>query len=161
MSSTDTQTQYEQCPTLKTLEQIGSKWRLIVFWGLQDGELRFNELKRKTGASSQTLSRVLDNLQELGFVERRVEADGPVAVYYALTQKGAELESLFEDVEQWAERWIEAEESTSLVGLLGTTVPPCDVTTEYRCSRMNTFNCCSLHYQSSLDLLPFAALVRK
>lgn len=109
MSSTDTQTHHEQCPTLQTLEQIGSKWRLIVFWGLQDGELRFNELKRKTGASSQTLSRVLDDLQELGFVERRVEADGPVAVHYALTQKGAELESLFEHVEQWAERWIEAE----------------------------------------------------
>lgn len=70
-------------------------------------KLRFNELKRKTGANSQTLSRVLDDLEALGFVKRRVEADGPVAIYYALTQKGADLQPLFEDVKEWAEEWIE------------------------------------------------------
>ena len=41
----------------------------------------------------------------MGFVERRVDADGPVAVSYRLTQKGADLQPLFEDVEGWAEQW--------------------------------------------------------
>jgi len=104
-SPTDVQTQHEQCPVIRTLDQIGSKWRLIVFWVLQDDELRFNELKRQSGANSQTLSRVLNDLQEMEFVERRVDADGPVAVSYRLTQKGADLQPLFEDVEGWAEQW--------------------------------------------------------
>lgn len=111
MSPSEVQTQHEECPIIYTLDQIGSKWRLIVFWVLQDGEMRFNELKRQTGANSQTLSRVLDDLQELEFVERRVDADGPVAVFYRLTEKGADLEPVFDDVEQWADEWVDDEDS--------------------------------------------------
>ena len=55
----------EACSVIDSLEQIGSQWRLIVLHDLQDGEKRFNELKRSTDASSRTLSRVLDDLQEL------------------------------------------------------------------------------------------------
>ena len=91
MSSTDIRTRYEQCPVTRTPDQIGSKWRLIVIHVLQDGEQRFNDLKRASGASSQTLSRVLNDLQELGFVERHVETDGPVAVSYSLTAEGEDL----------------------------------------------------------------------
>ena len=68
-----------------------AKWRLIVIHVLRDGEQRFNDLKRASGASSQTLSRMLDDLQELGFVERHIETDGPVAVSYSLTVKGEDL----------------------------------------------------------------------
>jgi len=50
------------CPIVEAVEQIGSEWRLLVLHDLQDGEKRFNELKRSTGASSRTLSRVLDEL---------------------------------------------------------------------------------------------------
>ncbi|ELY99953.1 transcriptional regulator [Natrialba aegyptia DSM 13077] len=35
-----------------SVEEIGSKWKLIVLNDLRDGEKRFNELKRSTGASS-------------------------------------------------------------------------------------------------------------
>ncbi|MFQ3285120.1 winged helix-turn-helix transcriptional regulator, partial [Natronomonas sp.] len=79
------------CPVVESMEQIGSKWRLLVLHDLQDGEKRFNELKRSTDANSRTLSRVLDDLQETGFVERRLEEDAPVATYYSLTDKGRSL----------------------------------------------------------------------
>jgi DNA-binding HxlR family transcriptional regulator len=98
---------HETCPVINSLERIGSKWRLIVIHVLQDGEKRFNDLKRASGASSQTLSRVLDDLEELGFVDRRVDAEGAVAVYYSLTAKGEELAPLFVEVELWAEEWLE------------------------------------------------------
>ena len=92
--------------TGEAFDQLGSEWRLKVLYTLhEEGELRFNELKRQSGANSQTLSRVLNDLQEMGFVERRVDADGPIAVSYRLTQKGADLQPLFEDVEGWAEQW--------------------------------------------------------
>ena len=50
------------CPVADALEQIGSRWRLAVLYELRDGERRFNDLKRGTGANSRTLSRVLDDL---------------------------------------------------------------------------------------------------
>ncbi|KAB1190022.1 winged helix DNA-binding protein [Haloferax sp. MBLA0076] len=95
------------CPIIDSLKQIGSQWRLIVLHDLQDGEKRFNELKRSTGASSRTLSRVLDDLQETGFVNRRLEEDAPVATYYSLTDKGVSLCPVFTEIEEWANEWLE------------------------------------------------------
>ncbi|WP_435347350.1 winged helix-turn-helix transcriptional regulator [Haloarchaeobius sp. HRN-SO-5] len=94
------------CPVVESLEQIGSQWRLVVLHDLREGEKRFNELKRSTGASSRTLSRVLDDLGELGFVERRVEADAPIASYYSLTEKGDSLCPVFDEIEGWATEWL-------------------------------------------------------
>jgi DNA-binding HxlR family transcriptional regulator len=96
----------EACPVVEAVEQIGSQWRLVVLHDLQDGEKRFNELKRSTGASSRTLSRVLDDLQEAGFVSRRIEEDAPIATYYSLTEKGRSLCPVFDEIESWADEWL-------------------------------------------------------
>jgi len=93
------------CPIVEAVEQIGSKWRLVVLHDLTDGEKRFNELKRSTGASSRTLSRVLDDLQEADLVERRVE-DRPIATFYSLSAKGRALCPVFEQIEGWTDEWL-------------------------------------------------------
>ncbi|MFQ3318120.1 MAG: DNA-binding HxlR family transcriptional regulator [Natronomonas sp.] len=95
------------CPVVESMEEIGSKWRLLVLHDLQDGEKRFNELKRSTEANARTLSRVLDDLQEMGYVERRLEEDSPVATYYSLTSKGESLCPVFDEIEAWAEDWLD------------------------------------------------------
>jgi len=100
----------ETCYVIDSLEQIGSQWRLAVLHDLQEGEKRFNELKRSTGASSRTLSRVVDDLQETGFVDRRLEEDAPVATYYSLTEKGESLCPVFDAIGDWAKEWIDGEE---------------------------------------------------
>ncbi|ELY74176.1 helix-turn-helix HxlR type [Natrinema pallidum DSM 3751] len=78
-----------------------------VLHELLDGEQRFNELKRSTDANARTLSRVLDDLGEMGFVERRIEEDAPVATYYSLTDKGESLEPVFSEIECWAGSWLD------------------------------------------------------
>jgi len=94
------------CPVVDSLEQIGSRWRLVVLHELLNGESRFNELKRETDANARTLSRVLDDLQETGFVHRRLEEESPVATYYSLTDKGESLAPVFEEIEGWAHEWL-------------------------------------------------------
>jgi DNA-binding HxlR family transcriptional regulator len=100
-----------RCSLVRPLKQIGSQWRLIVLYELQDGELRFNELKRATDASPRTLSRVLSDLGELGFVNRRLEEDVPVATYHSLTPKGISLSPLFDELKAWDDEWLD--ESTT------------------------------------------------
>jgi DNA-binding HxlR family transcriptional regulator len=97
------------CPVAASLDQLGSRWRLAVLYELHGTELRFNELKRATGASSRTLSRVLDDLQELDFVDRRLEEAAPVATYYSLTDKGEALCPVFDVIEDWAAEWLDAD----------------------------------------------------
>ncbi|MFC6906380.1 helix-turn-helix domain-containing protein [Halalkalicoccus tibetensis] len=112
-SATDSETGAEReggeegpCAVVDSLGQIGSQWRLVVLHDLQGGEKRFNELKRSTDANSRTLSRVLDDLRDLGFVDRRLEEDAPVATYYSLTEKGSSLCPVFDEIECWAEEWL-------------------------------------------------------
>jgi len=93
------------CAVIDAIEQIGSTWRLVVINDLTDSEKRFNELKRSTGASSRTLSRVLDDLEDAGIVDRRFEEAAPVATYYSLTEKGGALCPVFDAIEEWAGEW--------------------------------------------------------
>lgn len=95
------------CSVIESFDMIGSKWKLIIINDLQNGEKRFNELKRSTEASSRTLSRVLQDLQEDGIVEKRVEDGSPVASYYSLTEKGLGLFPVFEEINEWADEWLE------------------------------------------------------
>lgn len=106
LSETDERYDETACSIIDSLNQIGSQWRLIVLHDLQNNEKRFNELKRSTGASSRTLSRVLDDLQETDLVTRRLEEDAPVATYYSLTEKGQSLRPVFEEIEAWSEEWL-------------------------------------------------------
>ena len=99
----------EACPVIESLEQIGSQWRLAVLHELLEGEHRFNELKRATGANARTLSRVLDDLGEMGFVDRRIEEDAPIATFYSLTAKGESLAPVFDEIECWAGTWLDEE----------------------------------------------------
>ena len=104
--ATEATTPETPCPVVDSLEQIGSRWRLVVLHELLNGEARFNELKRETDANARTLSRVLDDLQETGFVDRRLEEDSPVATYYSLTDKGESLAPVFEEIDSWAHEWL-------------------------------------------------------
>jgi len=109
MSSTEDRTADTPgpCGVVEAMEELGSKWRLVVLNDLQDGEKRFNQLKRSTGASARTLSRVLDDLEDLEYVNRRLEEESPVATYYSLTEKGESLCPVFEEIDAWAEEWLE------------------------------------------------------
>jgi DNA-binding HxlR family transcriptional regulator len=78
----------DACPVVRTLDIVGTTWRLQVLYALDGVELRFNELKRATEGRSKTLSDALEVLEEHDLVARRMEADAPVAVYYTLTEKG-------------------------------------------------------------------------
>jgi DNA-binding HxlR family transcriptional regulator len=87
-----------ECRVVDSISRLGSQWRLVVIYDIQHSEKRFNELKRSTDASSRTLSRTLDALQEVGFISRRLEEDSPVATYYRLTGKGESLCPVFEEL---------------------------------------------------------------
>ena len=95
------------CTVVEAVEEMGSTWKLIILNDLRDGEKRFNELKRSTGASSYTLSRVLDDLVAEDLVENRKEFEAPVASYYALTEKGDALCPVFDALDEWGEDWLE------------------------------------------------------
>lgn len=73
---------------------LSSKWSIAILAELAHGTRRFNELLRRIdGISRRMLSATLRRLEEDGLISRRVYADVPARVEYALTPAG---EALFE-----------------------------------------------------------------
>lgn len=95
------------CPIVTAIQEMGSKWNLIVVRYLFDGSKGFNALlKEVKGLNSKTLSRVLKHLQGKGIIDRVVLSTQPFAVQYSLTEKGEALRPVMDTLRQWGNNWI-------------------------------------------------------
>lgn len=79
--------------TVGRTKDLFQKWTMeIVYLLAIRRKLRFGEMKRLLqGISSRTLSNKLAELEELGFVLRKVHEGKPLRVEYRLTKRGYEL----------------------------------------------------------------------
>lgn len=79
--------------TVGRTRDLFQKWTLEILYLLAIRRtLRFGEMKRLLhGISSRTLSNKLAELEEMGFVVRRVHEGKPLRVDYRLSKKGYEL----------------------------------------------------------------------
>lgn len=90
------------CPVEAALDLIGGKWKGVILYHLQNGTMRFNELRRKLGSVTQRmLTRQLRELEEGGLISRTVFAQVPPRVDYALTTDGESLRPVINALHDW------------------------------------------------------------
>lgn len=71
------------------LEKIGGIWKMPVLWRLKTKPMRFGEIKNDIpNISDKVLSTQLKQLENDGFINRKVIPDTPVKVEYSLTLRG-------------------------------------------------------------------------
>ena len=91
------------CPIRTVLSKVTGKWRIIIVLALEDGPLRFGELKRTIGDVTQrVLTENLRSLQRDGYLTRTVDPGPPISVSYELTERGLELVALLIPIVDWA-----------------------------------------------------------
>ena len=92
------------CPTRVVLDRLGDKWTGLVVGLLQDGPLRFTQLKdRIGGVAPKVLTETLRSLERDGLVTRTVFAQVPPRVDYELTDLGRSLVEPLDLLRDWAE----------------------------------------------------------
>lgn len=92
-----------KCPIRDVLDRIGDRWSLLVLLNLGGGTLRFSELSRAVGDISQRmLAKTLRDLEQDGFVSRKVHPTVPPKVEYSLTPLGESLIEMLEPLVCWA-----------------------------------------------------------
>ena len=85
------------------LEQITSKWTLLLLASLCGGPMRFNALRRAhAGITQKALTQCLRRLEASGFVTRSVLSTAPVAVVYEISPLGRSLEPHLQAILRWA-----------------------------------------------------------
>lgn len=97
----------EPCPRYeRAISVIGKKWNCTIIRCMLAAPRRFSDISKYVeGLSDRLLSQRLQELEELGIVERRVFDRRPVLVEYALTEKGASLRQVVEAIQRWADQW--------------------------------------------------------
>lgn len=73
----------------KVARIIGGKWTLSIINSLLGGTKRFGELQQEVGnINPRTLSKRLHELEQEGYLYKKVYAQVPPKVEYSLTKKG-------------------------------------------------------------------------
>ena len=94
------------CPVNATLDLLNQRWNLRIVRTLQEGKKRFNEISRENGINPRTLRERLLALEKEGVISRHVISTMPPNVEYELTDKGLELNSIFEALADWGRKWM-------------------------------------------------------
>jgi DNA-binding HxlR family transcriptional regulator len=97
------------CPILhEAVELIGKRWSgAIIVVLIEGGPMRFSEIAQSIPQlSDRLLSERMKELEARGIVERRVHAESPARVEYALTEMGAELAPTLQQLKSWSHRWL-------------------------------------------------------
>lgn len=82
--------QLARCESMSRLQAvISGKWKILIIWYISAYRVqRFNELQRRLdGITQATLTRQLRELEEDGFISRRVYPQVPPRVEYSLTKR--------------------------------------------------------------------------
>lgn len=85
---------------------IGKKWNGLIISSLCDtNAMRFKDLARCISkCSDRVLVERLKELEKDGIVNRTVDEKSGI-ISYTMTQKGADLQPVFEQVHNWADKW--------------------------------------------------------
>lgn len=93
-----------ECPAEGLLKQLSGKWKPQIFLLAGEGPVRFNGLLRDLqGASKQSISTALRELEEFGLLDKNVIKLKPLHIEYNLSEKGKSLIPVFKQLEFFSE----------------------------------------------------------
>lgn len=97
-----------KCPIQFVVDLLDNKWSILVLRELFGGDRRTHELLTALpGISTKTLTQRLREMEAQGLVARRVYAEVPPHVEYALTPKGRQLQPVMAALHQVGSQWLE------------------------------------------------------
>ncbi|CCI81803.1 winged helix-turn-helix transcriptional regulator [Lactobacillus hominis] len=91
---------------ISAFDIIGKKWNGLIISSLCDtNAMRFKDLARCINkCSDRVLVERLKELEKQDIVKRNVDSKTKI-ISYTLTEKGAELQPVFDQVHDWADKW--------------------------------------------------------
>ncbi|SDO13090.1 winged helix-turn-helix transcriptional regulator [Alkalicoccus daliensis] len=99
------------CPKFESAFQLlGKRWNGLIIRVLLHGPARFRDISTNIpNMSDKMLVDRLKQLEEIGVVERNVYPETPVRIEYQLSDKGRALEPALDEIQAWAEAWVEGD----------------------------------------------------
>jgi DNA-binding HxlR family transcriptional regulator len=97
-----------ECAVRTAIDVIKGRWKPSILFLLKDGPRRFSELQAALGTvSAQALTAQLKQLEADGIIAREAFADVPVRVEYRMTEFGATLSTVMDQLDAWGTVFLE------------------------------------------------------
>jgi DNA-binding HxlR family transcriptional regulator len=99
----------KMCPKFESaFEVLGKRWTGLIIKSLLSGCHRFGDISEMIPQmSDRMLVERLKELENAGIVKRTVYPETPVRIEYELTEKGKDLSAVMDQVQEWADKWVE------------------------------------------------------
>jgi DNA-binding HxlR family transcriptional regulator len=96
------------CPVASALDVVGDKWSLVVLRTIFAGRHRFHELADiAEKISTNILADRLERLERYGLISKAAYQNNPTRYEYRLTERGADLLPVLQQLGSWARRHME------------------------------------------------------
>ena len=93
---------YSDCPVHRSMAILGTKWKPIIIYALQERKARFGQIYAAVGSiSKKVLTTTLRELEADGILLREEFKELPPRVEYSLTEKGLALIPIIIQLTQW------------------------------------------------------------
>ncbi|MCL6516263.1 helix-turn-helix domain-containing protein [Alicyclobacillus sp.] len=101
----------QMCPKFEAaFELLGKRWTGLIIRALMSGPKRFKDISEMIpNMSDRMLAERFKELEAAGILIRRVYPETPVRIEYELTDKGKGLGPVMDEVQRWADTWLDAE----------------------------------------------------
>lgn len=90
------------CGYTKVLEIVSNKWTGLVIYAMEDGIIRYGDMRRRIeGISKKMLTQTLRQLERDGLVNRKITPAVPPIVEYSLSGLGESLLEPMKALNRW------------------------------------------------------------
>jgi len=95
----------QECDLTYAVCKIGGRWKLLILCKLENGKLRFSEIRRRiSGITERMLTLQLREMEKEGLVKRTVYAEVPPRVDYELTAIAQDLVPIWKQLDHWGKK---------------------------------------------------------
>lgn len=95
------------CPIANTLDLVGDRWTLIILRDMINGKRRYSEfLDSPEHITTNILATRLAMMERTGLVSKQPYQKRPVRYEYQLTEMGAAMQPIVQEMCRWANRFI-------------------------------------------------------
>ncbi len=107
---------YHLCPKFEVaFSLLGKRWTGLIIRVLLDGPKRFKEFSEIIPSmSDRMLAERFKELEAAGILRRLVYPETPVRIEYELTEMGKALEPAMNEVQKWADDWLNITSSEAM-----------------------------------------------
>jgi len=92
------------CPLARAADAVGDSWNMLILREAFYGHTRFDEFQTELGIATNTLTRRLADLVEVGLLEKRLYSEKPPRHEYLLTPKGRDIRPVLLTLLDWGNR---------------------------------------------------------